>query len=337
MSSCISEMQDNTTTIPLEGKLVKVTAYVADTPITKTGLVDKEGGGKSVVWKPGNAISLFFISGSAGGNKFTTSTSGPKAEFLGTISAVSGDLSGVGGQAYFWGLYPYNMSASCDGASITTSLTSSQKAYRGDVADDLLVTVGRSSDLSIYFKNTCAVIGFTLCQENIKKVVFTGNKSESVAGEFKISLNDDGSVQDSPTANAVESITITPAESSTFETGVTYYFAMLPGTFSKGYSLTFTKKDGGEATYKRTTAYTFKASTFYTMTNKDSGLTFTNPLPDGSITNDGYNGDSNWDSGGNSNANVGKVGYGNDINWNSSSSSGGDLSINKYGNDANWN
>lgn len=317
LSSCISEMQENTTITPhQQGKLVKVTAYVDDSPMTKTGLVDKEGGGKSVVWKPGNAISLFFVSGNTGGNKFTTSTNGPKAEFLGTISAVSGDLSGVGGQAYFWGLYPYNITASCDGSFITTSLSSSQKAYKGDVADDLLVTVGRSETLAIHFKNTCAVIGFTLSQENIKKVVFTGNNSESVAGEFQISFNNDGSIDDNPTTNAVGGITITPAESSTFETGVTYYFATLPGTFSKGYSITFTRKDGGEATYKRTTSFTFKASTFYTMTNKDSGLTFTNPLPDGSINNDGYNGDSNWDSNGNSNANVGKVGYGNDINWN---------------------
>lgn len=276
LGSCISDLQEKTTVIPQQGELVKVTAYVDDTPMTKTGLVDKEGGGKSVVWKSGNSISLFFNSGNNGGNEFTTSTNGPKADFLGTISAVSGDLSGVGGQAYFWGLYPYNVSASCDGTFITTVLPESQLAYQGDVADDLLVTVGRSENLAIHFKNTCSVIGFTLTQENIKKVVFSGNAGEPVAGEFKISFDDNNKVVDNPTENAVESISITPAETSTFENGVTYYFATLPGTFSGGYSLSFIKEDGGEATYTRESSCTFKASTFYTMANKDEGLTFTN-------------------------------------------------------------
>lgn len=274
LDSCVPEAQSIDSSIPESGKLAKVTAYLDNAPQTKTGLVDKEDGGKSVVWKSGNSISVFYNSGSAGGSKFTTSTNGPIAEFLGNIPAVSGDLSGVGGQAYFWGLYPYNETASCDGTAITTTLPDKQLAFQGDVADDLLVTVGRSENLSIHFKNACSVIGFTLTQENISKVVFSGNAGEKVAGEFKISFDGSNKLVDTPTENAVESITITPAESETFQTGETYYFATLPGTFSEGYSLAFTKADASEAIYQQPSAVTLKASTFYTMEDKDSGLTF---------------------------------------------------------------
>lgn len=276
LGSCIPESQDPNMIIPGSGKLVKITAYADNVPQTKTGLVDKEGGGKSVVWKSGNAISLFFNSGTAGGNQFTTTSNGPIAEFLGNISAVSGDLSGVGGQAFFWGLYPYNETASCDGTSITTTLPANQLAYPGDVADDLLVTVGRSENLSIHFKNACSVIGFTLTQENISKVVFSGNAGEKVAGEFKISFDGSNKLVDTPTENAVESITITPAESTTFSTGVTYYFATLPGSFNEGYSLSLTKTDGAEGTYQQPSSCTLKASSFYTMADKDMDIPFVN-------------------------------------------------------------
>ncbi len=275
--ACSTEFQEKTINTPQVGETITITAY-SDSPVrTKTGVIDNGNGGKSVVWKAGNAISLFFNQGDNGGNRFTTNTNGPIAEFTGTISAVSGDLSGVGGSAFFWGLYPYNANAACDGSTITTTLPASQLAYQGDVADDLLVTVGRSENLAIHFKNTCAIIGFTLSQENITKVTFTGNNEEYVAGEFMASFDGSNNLTITPTANAVKAIEITPAESSTFATGTTYYFAILPQNFESGYKLTFTRDDDYTATYERTSAFNFTISTFYTMTNKDSGLAFVIP------------------------------------------------------------
>ena len=279
MHACSTNVTEQSKICIKPGDLLTITAYSDNAAQTKTSLVDNGNGGKAVEWKTGNSISLFFNQGTNGGDKFTTATNGPIAEFSGKISAVSGSLSGLGGKAYFWGVYPYNALNACDGTTITTSLSASQKAYAGDVADNLLVTVGRSENLSIYFKNTCAVIGFKLSQENIKKVVFSGRANESVAGEFSVSFDSGNNLVVEPTANAVTSISITPAESTTFATGTTYYFATLPDTFSDGYTLTFIRDDGAEATYERTTSFTFAMSTFYTMTNKDSGLTFSDPAP----------------------------------------------------------
>lgn len=258
MSSEFPIQQDNA---------IKVTAYSDGAAQTKTGIIDKTDGGKSVVWKSGDAISLFVNSGNNGGTQLTTTNNGPVAEFTG-----SGTIPG--GSNNYWGLYPYNANASCNGSSITTLLPASQSAYQGDVADNLLVTVGKSENLSIYFKNTCAIIGFTMSQENISKVTFSGRNDEYVAGEFTASFDGSNNLVIIPTNNAVKSIEITPAESSTFATGTTYYFAILPQSFESGYTLTFTRNDNETATYERTSAFNFSISTFYTMTNKDSGLPF---------------------------------------------------------------
>lgn len=272
LASCVNTVQE--AFIPIDGSKLEVTAYAPDGSATKTGITENESGGKNVIWKAGNSISLFFNSGENGGNMFTTADGGLIAKFTGSISAISGDLSGTGGKAYFWAVYPYSSTVSCDGTGVTSNLPATQSAYVNDIADNLLVTVGRSENLSIYFRNTCTVIEFTLSQENISKITFSGNNNELVAGEFKASFDSNNKIVHSTTSNSVKSIEITPAETSTFVTGKKYYFVFLPGTFSKGYSLTFTRNDGYEATYTRSTAFTFNVGTFYTMNNKDSGLTF---------------------------------------------------------------
>ena len=59
--SCTDNLQE--TFIPHEGDVIELTAYVDNGVTTKTGIVDNGNGGKKVVWKSGNAISLFFNSG----------------------------------------------------------------------------------------------------------------------------------------------------------------------------------------------------------------------------------------------------------------------------------
>ena len=255
--------------------ITKITAYAESGCPTKTGLEDNADGGKNVVWRSGNAISLFFNTGNNGGSQFTTTNSGAIATFTGSISAVSGNLSDTGGSAYFWAVYPYNSNASCDGNTITTQLPSSQTAYAGDIADNLLITFGRSQNLAIYFRNVCSVIEFTLKKENITKVSFSGGNNEIIAGRFQASFDDNKTVVSTPTANnTVKTISITPAESQIFSTGTKYYLVLLPGRFSNGYSLTFTRSDGFKATYTSTADITLEAGKFYTMYDKDNGLIF---------------------------------------------------------------
>ena len=254
--------------------ITEITGYTKDDTMTKTGIEDNGSGGKDVVWKSGNAISLFFNTGNSGGSQFTTTNSGTIATFTGSISAISGDLSGTGGSAYFWAVYPYNSNASCNGTSITTELPNTQAAYPNDIADDLLITIGRSPNLSIYFRNTCSVIEFKLSKEYITKISFSGNNNELIAGRFYASFDDNNAVMVNNYASGKKTITVSPAESSYFATGTKYYLVLLPQHFSNGYSITFTRSDGYTATYTSSADITLSAGYFYTMYNKDSGLTF---------------------------------------------------------------
>lgn|GEM_PF-1039813 len=263
-----------------EGIPYELTAYLESGLETKTGLVDNGNGGKSVVWRTGDAISLFFNSGSSGGDKFVTTSGGTKAVFKGSISSVIGDLSATGGQAWFWATYPYNTTAFCNGTSITTLLPIVQIASPDDVADNLLVTVGRAENPSIFFKSTCAVIGFKVCHEGITKVAFKGNANEAVAGRFSVSFDENEDMVISPDESSSNYIEITPEGGSTFVAGTMYYFATLPGSFNSGYKLTFERNDGTAATYSRESSFTFARSKFYTMTNKDEGLLFSPYSPD---------------------------------------------------------
>jgi len=273
-SSCQEELIDDG--CQFTGEEITITAY--SHPETRTTFVDGEDG-KQVNWTAGDKISLFFNQGENGGSRFTTAEGGAVASFTGTITAVSGSLSNQGGTSYFWGLYPYDSSASCDGTYLTTSLQSVQSVPAGNVADDLLVTVGRSENLSLYFRNTLSVVGIKVSQSGIEQIIFSGNNNECLAGEYRISFDGKNPVAE-PTDYSTRKIVVKPSGTSTFSPGEVYYFAFLPGTFSKGYSVEFVKANGYSATYTRNTSFTFPMSMISTMTNKDQGLTFKSPVPE---------------------------------------------------------
>lgn len=269
LASCAKEFNPESVT----DKQVTVTAFTDAK--SKVQISDNEGGGKKLLWESGDAISLFFNSGQNGGNKFTTEEAGAVASFTGTISAISGSLEPIGGKSYFWGLYPYNSAASCDGTAVTTTLRHNQVSPIGQVQEHLLVNVGRSENLSIYFRNTLAIVGFCVKYNWITSLTFSGNNDEYVAGEYKISFDDAGKVVCTPTANAVKRITVTPEGGGHFtpyEDHI-YYFAFIPGTFSKGYTLKFTTTDGKTGTYTSSNPVTFEKA-YYTMTYKDNYLSF---------------------------------------------------------------
>jgi len=261
--SCAKENNPESTV----GKKVTITAY-ADSP-TKTHIFDNSQGGKSVAWVSGDAISLFFNSGDKGGGKFVTNDTDVVAEFTGTLTSAVGSLEATGGKAYFWGLYPYNAAASCDGNSVTTTLSHNQVSPANQVSNNLLVTIGRSENLSIYFRNTLAVVGFTVAKNDIASLTFSGNNDEAVAGEFQISFDEEGNVVCTPTENKAIRITVTPEDAAHFSPyDQTYYFAIIPGTFSKGYTISYMDVDGKVGSYSTSDPITFDKA-YYTLTPKD--------------------------------------------------------------------
>ena len=136
---------------PQDGQLVIQAIREDFSAETKTTRDESDG---SVWWVPGDALSLFYGSGTEGGSKFTTTATETckSADFTGTIGAITGGGEGSSlNDTFFWGLYPYQEDASCDGSSITMTLPSVQTAVPGTFATNLFPTVARSQGLIFRF------------------------------------------------------------------------------------------------------------------------------------------------------------------------------------------
>ncbi|MBQ9463378.1 MAG: hypothetical protein IJU68_06960 [Bacteroidales bacterium] len=237
----------------------------------------------SVLWSPGDQISLFYGSGTNGGSCFTAQNTetAKTVNFTGTIGVITGGNNIAVEDTYFWAVYPYNATASCDGTSITTVLPSEQVATADTFADDLFPSIGRSQGLNMAFYNICGGIKFTVSEEDIKSVTLKANGGEQIVGTITAAF-DGGVPVVTNVANGSDTITLTAPEGEAFEVGKSYYFVMVPTVFQSGFTMTFSK---GYARAERviTSKATIKRSVFGTMNTPDAGLEWEMlyvPIPD---------------------------------------------------------
>ena len=148
-------VRDIETAVRIEEKeLIIVATREGDSPETRT-IRDTESG--AILWTPGDKISLFYGSGTDGGSMFTSQGVSNTAvtNFTGTIGVITGGADVSVQQTYFWGLYPYDPTSSCDGSSITMTLADHQVATPGTFATNLFPTIGHSLGLTMGFYNIC--------------------------------------------------------------------------------------------------------------------------------------------------------------------------------------
>ena len=179
-----------------------------------------------VEWEAGDAISLF----DSNNNEFTTSTGGSSVTFTGT---AQDNLE------TYYALYPYNANATLSGSVIATTLPSEQTALAGSFANMLNPSVAKSgSDKTLAFKNACALVKFTLQytgNNNITKVMFSGNGGEALAGTIHIDA-----LSTTPSATVEAEFAETEVTlSGEFTSGKTYYFVTAPAELKNGLSLVF--------------------------------------------------------------------------------------------------
>lgn len=259
---------------------ITITASCGD-PETRT----ERATGGAVNWLPGDEISVFYGSGADGGSKFISQNTAPTptANFTGTIGVITGGNDVSIENTYFWAVYPYNPTASCNGSSITTTLPSSQVATADTFADDLFPSVGRSQGLVMGFYNICGGLKFTISEEGIKSVILRGNNDELLAGDITVALDDDGLPVVKQFRNGSKTITVSAPNGETFQVGHSYYIVFVPKVFENGFTLTF-KKDNTWAEYDRTKKTTIRRSSFGSLSAPDSGLQWNQlqyvPIPD---------------------------------------------------------
>ncbi len=271
LSACnVKEIDETTKTTERE---LTIEAYRADDGAdTKTYLKESDG---SVWWVPGDAISLFYGSGSAGGSLFSSQAADTAkiTNFTGTINVITGGAEISPDNTFFWGLYPYSESASCDGTGVTMTLPSEQKAQGGSFATMTFPSIGRSQGLHMGFYNICGGLKFSVTNAGVKKVTLKSRNGESIAGTAKVSFDAEG-LPISEILDGCDEIVLKTPEGQSFVPGKYYYIAMFPTTFTGGFTVTL-ETLSGIATYEKTTTISAERSVFGKISNIDSGLTYT--------------------------------------------------------------
>ena len=236
--SCTSTLEKSEQTSAKLSKEITITASVEENgTATKTELSELDG---SVLWTPGDAISLFYGSGTAGGSQFTSTATEKTAvtNFTGTIGVITGGADVAPEDTYFWGLYPYSPTASCNGTSVTMTLPANQVAMAGSFAPGTSPSIGRSQGLSMGFFNIGGGVKFTVTKPGIKRVTLRSNNGELIAGTARVAIGDSGLPSVQEILSGTDAITLEAPEGEYLEVGQFYYMIMFPTVFTGGFTLT---------------------------------------------------------------------------------------------------
>ncbi len=235
---------------------------------TRTSLSVDESGAGTIYWNPADKIDVFF------GTTKASYTSQNAADAMTALFKTTDSFSGSGfSSTNIWGLYPSSSTSSCDGSAITTTLPSTQYGVPNTFDNDLFMAVAHSTSTSLQFYNVCGGIKFNLAYDDIKKVTLRGNNNEDLAGTVSISFV--GGLPKATIINGVKEITLTPKTGATFIKGADYYFTLLPGTLSEGFTMEFTTVDGSVAFLNYVeSAITIKRSVFARKGNLDVYASF---------------------------------------------------------------
>ena len=242
LAACSVDKQDFMPEVTLpESELITITATQNDGPQTRT-ILDKDL--IHVLWMPYDEINLFYQEQNACFTSINTYEPTAIAQFQGqmTIDVVTGGNEGGDMEtSYFWGLYPYSKDARYDMGSgtIETYLPEVQTAAPNSFADDLFITIGRSTSWNMPFYNVCSGLRFTVDQEGITSVVLRSNGDEPLAGRFRVGMDEE---TERPVVQGFEygipEVRLLPPEGEPWFMPDTYYYIVtLPGTLEYGFTL----------------------------------------------------------------------------------------------------
>lgn len=261
----------------VETQVVKLSACLEEESSTQTRTALGEDG-HSILWTKQEQIKVF-TRNDVSGTLFESMNDTPSknASFEGLL-----DITGVSAENPIYAVYPYSAAASFDGTSITTILASEQVAKTDGFADHLLPAIAVSSNLNLSFYQVATGIRFTISTEGVKKVIFRGNKGETVSGSFKVSMNDSGRPEITEIVEGCQWVTLLPPNNGTFEVGKMYYLSVLPQDYKNGFTLTFLTETKA-ARFEFNNEVTFKRAIWKNGKNLESGLTYTDQIPSNGV------------------------------------------------------
>lgn len=220
-----------------------VAAESASDDATKTVLAEN---GLDVLWTAGDAISVCgaasaFTSDLAEGSSAETSFSG---------EALAADV--------YYAVYPYSAVSSWNGSTAVLELPAEQAPALNTFANGLGICYASTSaeDMAFRFEHLLGYVKFTIDENSgaVSSVKISANGGESLAGAFTVAFSD-GIPSVAVTEGSDE---ISMVADGAFPAG-NYYFAMLPGTYAQGLTVTFSNAEGQTASKSMNTSLTLEA------------------------------------------------------------------------------
>ena len=259
--SCAQELSQNDQ-LP-EGEVVVFEATVdgADTKAVLDGKVSK--------WENGDKIT---IHNGTNGYEFATTNEGVKANFSYTGDDFAGDK--------FLAVYPAGKyTADVEAKTVKANIPTYQPSRDNSFSVGSVPSVAYTENQSLAFKNAASLLKFTVKGNNVKGLVFFGNNNEAVSGDVLVSLDEDNTVK----SVVAQETTITENDKTEtklitwakvwaqtdnwcFKEGTTYYLAVVPQNFSKGFGVEL-EIDGVGLVKAKTleTAYELKPNTILNL------------------------------------------------------------------------
>ena len=224
----------------------------------------------AVRWKPGDEISVFTSPASGGGARFASmnSSEAVRVDFSGTVAAPGSGKS-------YYALYPYASSVSFDGSAFQVTLPAAQEAVADTFADDLFISIGRTTTKSMTFYHLTGGVKFTVTEPDIQSAVLVGLGNEDLAGEVQAALASDNRT---PVVRNVvagsRTITLSAPAGQTLEAGKAYHIVTLPVAFETGFTILFQKTDGSVASKTVNRRVEVQRAHFVVLKDADKGLTW---------------------------------------------------------------
>ena len=242
LSSCAQEEFDDYRPEPTGETFTYIAEHAADEAAPGDGADSKavmNPETKKSEWIKGDRIT---VHNGAAGFIFTTQDAGASAQF----SYTGDDFSAENGVI---AVYPAEevgkdeepvINADLAAKKVSVVIPGEQTATAGSYDPEAGVAVAYSTDEHLRFKNATALLKFTVGTEGVKSVVFSGIDSVAVCGIADVAFAAEDNTVAGVTLRAEgtgKSVSLTAKDK--FEVGKTYYMAIAPQTFSKGFTLSF--------------------------------------------------------------------------------------------------
>lgn len=201
---------------------------------------NKDNGNEGYLWAAYDRIKVF---NGTEGSMFVSTNKMPSAttSFTGFLS--SNNVSGGGTLQCFWGLYPYQQNANCDGRSITANVPTNQNAVPNTYDPQSFVCVAKSTTHSLCFYNVCSLMKFRLSRSDIKTITIESNNNETLSGEIRLVVDEMFHPEVDEVLSGNNKIVL-HSEENHFQPDTDYFLSLLPGVFSNGFTITFDGETG---------------------------------------------------------------------------------------------